>query len=715
VAAARYRTFTLSGEGEPERIIGLTATWNHFTVLGVAPILGRTYGPEEDAPGAPASVAVISHSLWTRRFGQDRGVLGSEIVVDGRPHTVVGVMPQGFRYPYAGELWLPMGIDPRDAAYEESGLNVNARLAPGATPASAQDEMAALSGSLSAERPDTDSNKAFTFRTLEDEILEGVPRKVSALLWAAIFVLLIGAANVGSMILARLHAEELELNVQVALGAGRKDLMRRFLAEGLVLTTFGLALGLVLSGATVGFLTRLSPVSDLGPYFQEVGTDSRVALFGAGLALCALFLATVPTMVELRRGRYASSLRGQGLGSRKGRWGIGLPDLLVAAELAIAAILLTGAGLTIESVRNEWSQDLGLDPDGLYTFGVAPSASGYVDAADRIGYMDAVLERLQSIPGVQAAAYTNMNPMRSHGWGAPVWPEGRVPRGADDVFTVNHRAVSPGYFETAGTRLLSGRLFLPSDGPDDPGVVVLSQRAARLLWPGEEPLGKRLRMGGADARGPLLTVVGVVEDLKEYDYLAETWYRPFRQDPRDYNTRVLELFVRGGGEAPELLPAVRRAIGEVDPGVPVFNVEAMGDVLRFERRVESFATLLLSLFACIGVVLAAVGIYGVLSYSTGRRTREIGLRVALGAGRWEVTSDLLARTLRSCALGLGAGILGALLLSGIIQSLVVDATLFSPWVYILSVLGLCSVAIAAAAGPTLRALRIHPRSALAGE
>lgn len=715
VAAARFRTFTLSGEGEPERVIGLTATWNHFTVLGVTPALGRTYSATEDAPGAPAPVAVISRSLWTRRFGRDPAAVGQELVVNGRPHTVVGVMPEGFRYPYAGELWVPMGIDPNSPDFQDRGLNITARLAPGVAMESVRSELAALSRALAEERPEPDGNMAFTFKTLEEEILEGVPRKVSALLWAAVFVLLIGAANVASMILARLHSEDQSLAVQVALGAGGADLARRYVSEGVILAGSGLLLGMALSGSSVGFLTGLSPVSDLGPYFQNVGVDSRVFLFASLLALASMALASLPTLFHLRKGDFAGRLRGKSISAdaRRGRWRF--LELLVAGEVAVAVLLLIGAGVTVQGISSEWGTDLGLEPEGLYTFGVAPASSGYEESEERAAIMNTLLERIRAVPGVEAAGFTNLNPMRSHGWGAPVWPEGRIPSGRDDVFTLNHRAVSPGYFAAAGTRVVSGRGFLPSDGVDDPGVVVVSEKAAELLWPGRDPLGQRVRLGGAESGGPFLTVVGVAEDVAEFDFLAETWYRPYPQDPRDYNTRVIELFVRGNIPATALIPGVRRAIQETDPDLPVFNVQAMSEILRFERRVEYFATLLLSLFASIGVTLAAVGIYGVLSYTTGRRTREIGLRVALGARRSTVLYEVTASTMGACGLGLVAGLLVSVAISSLLETLVVELPSSSSGVYLLATALALGVGTMAAVGPAVRALKVQPRTALDGD
>lgn len=723
VAAARYRTFTLGGDGEPERIIGLTATWNHFTVLGVPASLGRTYTAAEDAPGSPAAVVVISESLWTRRFGRSQDAVGSELLVDGRPHTVLGVMPAGFRYPYAGEAWIPMGIDPAGEDYRRAGLNITGRLADGVSVEAARAELAALGEVVALEGPEDDRRRRYTFKSISEEVLEGMPRKIGALLGAAFFVLLIGAANVASMILARLHAEERELNVQVALGAGREDLLRRFVAESLVLSLAGLAIGLVLSSSTVGFLTRLSPVDDLGPYFQDFGVDVRVAAFGAALALGAVALASLPTVFKLRGGAFAGSLRTRTSTQGRRLLGLGFLDLLVAGELAMAVLLLTGAGLTLQSVRAEWNAELGIRPEALYTVSVAPTSSGYADEASRVAYLEEVATRAGAVAGVESVGYTNLNPLRSQGWGNAVLADGADPNAPGALRSINHRAVSPGYFPAAGTRIIEGRALLPSDGPTDPAVAVISRKLAESLWPGERAVGRHLRVASPD--GQVVSVVGVAEDVREFDFLDETWYRPYAQMPGDYNTLVVELFVRvegasGGSEASTdpgavVMPAVREAIREVDPRVAVFRTESMEEVLRFERRVESFGTLLLGLFAGIGLLMAAVGIYGVLSYVTGRRTREIGLRVALGARRGDVVRNVTGRTMRTCAVGLMVGLLSAAVLARVMESLVVEVSAFSPTVYGAAALGVLGIAALASAVPALRALRVQPRTALAEE
>lgn len=710
VAAARFRTFTLGGEGEPERVVGLTATWTHFTTLGVPAALGRTYGADEDAAGAPAPVAVISHSLWVRRFAGRTDAVGGELMVNGRPHTVLGVMPPGFRYPYAGEIWIPMGLSSADADYDQGSLNVTARLVPGATEESARAEMASLSASLAREGADTDRTLSYTFKSLREEILEGVPRKVVALLGAAVFVLLIGAANVASMTLARLEGEARELTVQLALGARRADLVRRFVAEGAVLAGTGLVVGLLIAGSSVDVLARLSPVSDLGPYFRDFGMDGRVVLFGTTLAVAALALASLPTLLRIRRGRHADHLRSRASSARRRMLGLSFLDLLVAGELAIAVVLLAGAGLTVRSVWAEWGSDTGIDPTGLYTYSVAPGPSGYETDEDRVAFLEAVLARVQALPGVTAAGLTNLNPLRSQGWGTAVLPEGVDSADPGATRTVNHRSVSPGYFEAAGTRIVAGRGFRPDDRPGSIEVAVVNEGLARALWPGEDPVGRRLTRPGDSTT--VFTVVGVAQNVRESDFLQDTWYRPLAQEPRDYNTRVVEIFVRGEGDGSALVLGVREAVRDVDPRVPVFRVEPMEDVLAFERRVESFGTLLLALFAALGLVIAAVGIYGVLSYVTGRRTREIGVRVALGASRGQVVWSVAARTLATCVVGLAVGLGGAALLIRATGGFVVELATVSTSVYAGAGAAALLVAAAAAAAPTFRALSVHPRTAL---
>jgi putative ABC transport system permease protein len=388
---------------------------------------------------------------------------------------------------------------------------------------------------------------------------------------------------------------------------------------------------------------------------------------------------------------------------------------LVVAEVAVAVILLTGAGLMMKTIQNLQNQELGLEAEGLLTFGVAPAVGGYEGVPERLAFMDQALERIGALPGVEGAAFTNFNPLRDHGWGATLWPQDHPVTSENDVVTVNHRAVSPGYFRVAGTELVAGREFTRADGPDDPRVVVLSAGLAERLWPGESALGRRVHVGRAVDDGPLLTVVGVAEDVAEFDVLSDTWYLPYNQSPTDFTTRTLEILVRPTGETGGVIQSVRRAIQELDPALPVFNIQTMEEIVRFERRGATFTTFLLSLFGGIGLVLAAVGIYGVLTYVVSRRTREMGVRIALGAQPGDVLRLILRGALLVTGSGLLLGLVAAGILTRFLESFLVDVSPVELDVFVGMALGTLVVAGLSACLPAWRAMRVDPRVALTEE
>jgi putative ABC transport system permease protein len=714
MAAARYRTLTLSGEGEAERVVGIGATWNYFQVLGVAPILGRTYQADEDRPGAAAPVAVVSHSLWTRRFGGDPDAVGEELVVNGRPHRVVGVLPRGFRYPYSAEIWVPLALGPESEEWSRGNLNISGRLAPGSSMDAAREEMEAIALRLAQERPETNRGIGVALIRIEEEVLEGMDAKVKALLGAALFVLLIACANVATIVMARLQRAHGEMAVRLALGAGRREMARPILAEGLFLGLSAGILGVLLAVWAGPPLSAMSPVDDLGPFFQSIGVDGVVVAFGlvAGLGVAVLF--SLPALLHAGDPGVGSLLRGARgvVGGRRERKAL---DGLVVAEVAIAVVLLTGAGLMLKTLQNLQDRDLGIDPRGLVSFGIAPSIGGYEALPDRLAFLDGVLERIRALPEVEGAAFTNFNPLRDQGWGATLWPEDAPSLSEEEAVTVNHRGVSHGYFEVAGTDLVAGREFTRADDGDAPGVVILSESLAQRLWPGERALGRRVRVGLPSAGGRVLTVVGVAEDVADFGVLTDTWYVPYRQDPREFTTRTLELFVRALGEASGVIAEVRTVIREMDPALPVFRIETGEEIVRFERRGETFTTFLLSLFATLGLLLAAVGIYGVLSHAVTRRRRELSVRVALGAGTGEILGLVLGGSYLVVGLGLLFGLVAAGVLTRFISSFLVGVSPLDPGVF--GVISAGTLVVAAVAGglPAWRATRVDPRKALQEE
>lgn len=716
MGAGRYRTLTLTGvDGEAERVVGIAATANMLSVLGVEPILGRTFQADEDRPGTPAPVAVISHSLWTRRFGRDPGVVGQDMVIAGQPHTILGVMPPGFRYPYSAEVWIPLGLGPGSFEWDNRRLNVSARLRDGVTVEEARRELDRVAAQLAQDWPDTNAGSGVVIRPIREEVLEGVDQKVVALLWAAVFVLLIGAANVASMMLARMHGKEREIAVRVALGAGRNALIRQVLAEALLLSAAGALVGVLAAAFTAPTLTAMSPVDDLGAFFQDVSIDGKVLAFAGVCALGVALVFGLPAALHATGIRLGPTLRaGPGGGVRRAQRRI--LDGLVVGEVAVAVILVTGAGLMVRSALNLSHLDLGMDTEGLVTLTVAPSTAGYDLAEDRMALVDALVERVRSLPGVESAALTNFNPFRDQGWGASLEPEGWTPSGPDDQLVVNHRGVTPGWFEAVGTPLVAGRTFTASDGADASGVAILSRSAAERFWPGQDAVGRRVRHDREeDGEPPWLTVVGVVGDVVDYGDLPDTWYRPLRQDPSEFATGELEIFVRTSGPFAPVYEGVRAAVRELDPGLPVFNIEPVADIVRFERRVETFTTLLLSLFAGVGLVLAAVGVFGVLSFVVGRRSRELGLRLALGATPGGLVGRIVAGALAVAAVGLVAGLLGAAVLTRFLESFLFGVSALEPGLYAGMALAVLGVSAAAALLPALRAARTDPRIVMTEE
>lgn len=485
LAAARYRSFTLTGDGPPIRVGGIAATWNHFEVLGADPLLGRTFRPDEDRPGAAAPVVVLSHSLWSARFGRDPSVLGRTVTVNDRAHTVIGVMRPGFRYPYAAEMWVPLGIDPSAADYGDRALNVSARLDPEASVASSREAVRRLGAALRESAPDTNAGVDFLITPIREEILEGIDRQAVALMWAAVLVLMIAAANVASMVLARMIVEGRETSVVLALGASRSDVLRRLVAESLVLATLASVLGLGLAWLGAGPMVSMSPVDDLGPYFSDIGPNPRVAAVAVGLAVLAAVLSALPAAVRLWRGPDSLALGSRG-SVGDGRRSARMLETLVAAEVAVAVMLLTAAGLVGRSLQEVWAADLGVETAGLLTVGMSPSSAGYDDPEERVAFVERALDAVRALPGVGSAGVTTLNPFRDQGWGVGLWPEGRATTDPDARFTVNHRSVTPGFMEAAGTRLLAGRLLTRADGATDPPVALLSERTAERLWPDED-------------------------------------------------------------------------------------------------------------------------------------------------------------------------------------------------------------------------------------
>lgn len=717
MGAQAVRNLSVTGDGEPLLVRGAAITSDVLPTLGVQPIRGRGFLPREDRLGGP-DIVLLSHRLWVSRFGGDPEIMGRTITLDGDAHTVVGVMPPHYLYPYDAELWVPLRLDLAGEGSEDRGhyLNVVARLAPDATLQEARAEMSDIAGRLEQAFPETNAGWGVQMTPLREDIIEdeNVDVKLFLLLAAAGFLMLIAALNVANMFLARSEEQDREMALRAALGAGRLRVMRYVIAEGLTLGVLGGGLGVMLALWGTAPLVAMSPVNDLVSFFRDIRVDPSVFLFALVISLLAGGLVALAPALRTSGADLQGLLKegARTLGSRRGRRTLAG---LVVVEVAVAVMLLAGAGLMLKSFHRLQTAELGFDPENLLTFQVALPTSRYPESAERVDFVQQTLARIEAIPGVSSAAATTLNPIDGGRWGARFWPRGRERSGSDEALVTNHRAVTPEYFRTMGTRLLVGRTFTPADHADATPVVIISARMAERYWPGEAPIGRQVKRGDLDSDGPWMTIVGIVEDVADDGELEETWYLPYEQDPREFPTRSIHFMVRTASDPLLQADAVRAAIWEIDPDQPVHGLQTMGQLLANTRVQERFITLLLTIFASLGLILAAVGIYGVLSYSVSRRKHEIGLRMALGADGGRLIRQVLGYGLRLTLVGLAVGVAGGLALTRTMQGLLYGVSSMDPVVYLGVAAGAVLAAVCAAYLPARRATAVDPAAALQSE
>lgn len=712
IGLSRDTTYALTGSGEPESISGYRFSENFFRVMGVAPQLGRTFLPEEDLPGA-SPVVVLSHGIWQRRFGRDPGVLGRPIVLNGTSHTVIGVMPPGFDHPGGTQLWTPLALDPalmsrRDARF----LRLVARLKPGVTPLGAREEMAAIARVLETEHPATNAGRGARVVLLRDMQVGDIRPALLALAAAVGCVLLIAAANVSSLLLARAAGRGRELAIRMALGAGRWRVVRQLLTESVLLALTGGLLGLLLALWGAEALLALVPrgIANLNiPHIDRIPVDGPVLAFTLLVSLATgAVLGALPAL-RATRSAPAISLKDSGPGLTEGSRSRRAGGALVAAEMAIAVVLLVGAVLMLRTFLVLRGQPLGIDPSNVVTAQVFLPGYRYDDAAKRLAFLDGVLDRLSALPGVRAAGATNYLPLSGF-WGTvsfvadglPPPPAGQEPE-ADD------RRATPGYFEAIGMRLVRGRGFTPRDTGGSPQVAIVNETLARRIWGERDPVGSRLNLG--DAREPSWwEVVGVAGDVRAFGAGTEVHaeiYRPFAQT----SFPLIAFAVRAGDPA-ALAPAIRSAIREVDPDQPILQLTPMESLAASSLATRRVSAVLIGAFAGVALLIAAIGVYGVTSHAVARRTHELGIRMALGAARRDLLLLVMRQGLRPALAGLAGGLAGAWALTRWLRSLLygVSPTDLSTYVFV----GLLLMAVASLACwvPARRATRVSPMIAL---
>jgi predicted permease len=718
LSALQYASFNLAEGDTPERVVGARVTHDHFDVFGLPPLLGRTFTAAEDEPGR-AQVAVLSHRLWARRFGSDPRAVGRDVLINGVPHTIVGVMPAAADLAAnSEELWVPIAFTPeRRRMHDEHMLWVTGRLAPGVSLAQASAELDAIAANLGQDHPRENQERATRVQPFAELVVGPFGDRLWLMLGAVTLVLLIGCANVAGLLLARGAARGRELAVRAALGAGRGRLVRQMLAESLLLASLGALAGLALARAGIGAILRTSPPV---PRLEQVAISAPVLAFTAAVALLTtLVCGLVPALRASRpdlRGGLGSGGRGTLSGPRDR-----LRRSLVAVEVALSLVLLAGAGLLIRSALRLDTVDPGFDPQGVLAARVTLPPSAYPGHERPARAVEALVEGLRQSPGVRGAAAGSMAPLAGGGSSNGLNIEGR---GLDlkDVIDASRHVVTPGYFETMRIAMRRGRPFSADDRRGAPLVMIVNETLARAAWPGEDPIGKRVACCGSGPNGGpnWKTVVGVAADVRTRGPALEVrpeFYLPLDQIPEpawDWMQRTMTLVVRAGDlPAESLTPALRQAVREVDPTLAIFNVFTMQERLRNATAQARFNTLLLTALGAVGLVLAAIGMYGVIAYFVAQRTREIGVRMALGATRRDVVALVLRQGLAAVVGGVALGVPAALVAGHALGTMLVGVSAGDPLTLASVVAVLTLVALIAGGLPARRAVRIEPTEALA--
>ena len=721
VAAAEYWSVNLAGTDEPERVTGLRLTAGMLPMLGIRPLLGRVFTAQEEVAGNDR-VAVLSYGLWQRRFDGDRGVVGRRVLFDGDPFVIIGVMPPRFQFaPFwatHAELWAPLALGARATSRSGNSLRVFARLRPGVTFEQARVDFATVTARLEREYPGT--NRNVKLESLKHVVVGDIETPLFVLLGAVAFVLLIACANVAHMLLARSASRQKEVAIRTALGATRVRLISQMLIESALLALGGGIAGLLLAVWGVRALIGASPA--IIPRVADVTIDARVLLLTLGITgATAMFFGLLPALRSARVD-LAETFRDGDRGSTEGHGKHRLRSALVASEFALALVLLTGAGLMIRSVVALQRIDPGLDPHNVLTMIVSTSGTKEADPRLRQAFFADALDRVRATPGVESASYINHLPIAGDSWGFSFRIEGRPKPAPGDSPSAIYRVVFPGYFRAMRIPLLRGRDIVNSDRIDAAPVVIINEIMAKRHWPNDDALGKRISIDDST----WATVVGIAKNMVQQDWGAPPepeMFFPYAQQ-RVFLTGTasryayLTLVARVACGARERCnPAafttpIIRAIREIDRNMPISNVQTMSSVANQATAESRFYLVLLGAFAAIALTLAAVGIYGVMSYSVTRRTHEIGIRIALGAEQGTVLRFIVRQGMTVALVGAGVGLVAAFALTRLMGRLLFGVGPTDPTTFAVVTTTLCAVALAASYLPARRATRVDPLTAL---
>ncbi len=704
-----------TGRREPERISGSVVTDGFFRLLGAEPHLGRVFLAEEHAPGAPAAV-VLSDGFRQKYFGTDENVIGRSLVLDGKSYQIVGVLEPRFHFVQDADVWLPMTIDEADPPFPPGVryLVVTGRLKPGAGIEQAQAEMDTIASRLAQDQPAANTGWGVRVKSLRDDLVGDVRLALMLLLAAVGLVLLIACANVGNLLLARVVSQRDDMAIRLTLGASRLHLMRQTLSESMLLALLGGLLGLALAAAAVRMIPLLGP-ADM-PLLQDVRMDFWVLGF---TLLISLLTGLFPGLLAAVSGfdpHFQERLKGLSTRSTDTIKGRRLLSGLVVAEVAAALVLLVCAGLAIRSFDRLNRTSPGFDPANVLMAQVSLPGWKYPEPDQIRGFWIKLLPRIQALPGVVAAGTTHAMPVNSLALTMAFEVENRVPASPEENLNANFRKVSPGFFRTLKIPLVSGRFFNDGDDQNAPNVAIVSRSMANHFWPNEDPLGKRIHRANKPAN-VWITIVGVVEDVQDGvpgTKFGDTFYIPYLQDPRSLNPTV-NLVVRTAGDPLSIASAVRREVMAVDRDQPIDKVTTMDEWVANSLSKRRFSVLMLTLFGALGITLAMIGIYGVLSYSASRRDREIGIRMALGAQARDVVRLVLWQGMSLTAVGLAVGLALALSLTRVFASMLYQVQPTDPATFLGMTTALAGIALLASYLPARRAARVDPLRSLKQE
>jgi putative ABC transport system permease protein len=706
VAAYHSDSYSVSEGGDPEQLSGANTSHNAFEILGVAPILGRTFTAEEDRPGNDM-VVILGHGLWKRRFGAKPEIIGRKITLNNRQRTVIGVMPPGFKFPEVADLWVPLAIDTKSWSRHSHGWDAIARLKPGMTLEQAQSDMTEVARRLEEQYPVTNEGMGVTLVPLRED-LAGDYRKALLILMGVVgLVLLIACVNVANLLLARASSRVKEVAIRTALGAGRWRVFRQLLTESVLLGLMGGALGCGLAAWGLDLMLAVIPI-DL-PFWMRFDLDGRVLGFTAGLTLLtSLIFGAAPALqaskVDLNKALKDGARGASGAGRHQ------MLRTLVVAEVALSLILLIGAGLMMRSFMRLQGVNPGLNPENLLTLRVDLPEAKYDTPEKTQAFFKELLERVGALPGVQAAGATWRLPLAGGGRRTSLAVEGFPVLSVGEAPKINYCVSAPNYFRAMGIPILTGRDFTNADSRDSMKVTIIDERVAREYWPNESPLGKRVRFGAPEDDSPWHTIVGVVGVVKHESLnLTErkTVYLPHAQDSMGDMT----LTVRAANPE-KLAPAIRGQVKAMDRDQPITNMRTMTEVISRSVWRPRLYTILFGVFAAVAVALASIGVYGVMACSVSERTREIGVRVALGAQRRDVLKLVVAQGMKLALIGTGIGLVASLALTRLMQSLLFEVSVTDPLTFAGLAALLSMVALLACYIPARRATKVDPMIAL---